>query len=213
MNIHTHISPNVNRIKRTFDVTVAISLLALFWPVLILISVLVKVSSRGPIIYSQRRLGRICHDRTEFFDMYKFRTMCNKAEAGTGAVWAVENDPRLTTLGKLLRKTRLDELPQLINVLKGEMSIVGPRPERPEIVMKLDVLIPYYSERTYGVLPGITGLAQVYQGYDSSIEDVKSKILYDFAYSLSLTKLKKWLIMDFDIVCRTVMIMVLGRGR
>ena len=139
--------------------------------------------------------------------------MCNKAEAGTGAVWAVENDPRSTHLGKILRKTRLDELPQLINVMKGEMSIVGPRPERPEIVMKLDVLIPYYSERTYGVLPGITGLAQVYQGYDSSIEDVKSKILYDFAYSLSLTKLNKWLLMDFDIVCRTIMIMVLGRGR
>jgi lipopolysaccharide/colanic/teichoic acid biosynthesis glycosyltransferase len=139
--------------------------------------------------------------------------MRDKAESGSGAVWAVENDPRLTCLGKILRKSRLDELPQLFNVLKGEMSLVGPRPERPEIVEELEKLIPYYSERTYGVLPGITGLAQIYQGYDTSIEDVKSKILYDFAYSLSLTKLNRWLIADLFIVCRTLIIMILGRGR
>jgi len=139
--------------------------------------------------------------------------MHNKAETGTGAIWAVQNDPRLTLLGKALRKTRLDELPQLVNVLKGDMSLVGPRPERPEIVLKLQQQIPYYSERTYWVLPGITGLAQVNQGYDESIEDVKSKILYDFAYSLSLTKLDKWLVMDFVIFFQTLLIMILGRGR
>jgi len=171
------------------------------------------MTSNGPVIYYQRRVGRILIDRTMFFDMYKFRTMHNRTEKGTGAVWAVENDPRLTILGKVLRKTRLDELPQMFNVLKGDMSLIGPRPERPEIVMKLDKLIPYYSERTYDVLPGITGLAQIHQGYDTSIDDVKSKILYDFAYSLSLTKLKEWLIMDFFIMYRTLLIMALGRGR
>jgi len=213
MNDSTHVQANVNCCKRVIDIVVALSLLSFLSPLMVLISLLVKLTSNGPIIYRQRRIGIICHDRTEFFDMYKFRTMHNKAEIGTGAVWAVQNDPRLTFLGKALRKTRLDELPQLINVLKGDMSLVGPRPERPEIVLKLQRKIPYYSERTYGVLPGITGLAQVNQGYDESIDDVKSKILYDFAYSLSLTRLDKWLIMDFVICFQTLLIMILGRGR
>jgi len=203
----------VIRIKRLVDIIFAVSLVAVLWPLLILISLLVKVTSPGPIIYRQRRVGIIWRDGTKLFNIYKFRTMRDNAESGTGAVWAAENDSRLTYLGMFLRKSRLDELPQLFNVLKGDMSIVGPRPERPEIVIKLDRLIPYYSERTYGVLPGITGLAQIYQGYDTSIEDVKSKILYDFAYSLSLTKLNKWLTMDFVIVCRTLLIMINGRGR
>ncbi len=210
---YTNFQLNVNHIKRFIDVSIAVLLLSTLWPLFIFIAVLIKVSSAGPIIYSQRRVGVILNDRTEFFDIYKFRTMCNKAEALTGAIWAAENDPRLTLIGKLLRKCRLDELPQLINVIKGEMSIVGPRPERPGIALYLEKKIPFYSERTYDVLPGITGLAQVHQGYDTSIEDVKSKILYDFAYSLSLTKLTKWLTMDFLIICRTLMIMILGRGR
>jgi lipopolysaccharide/colanic/teichoic acid biosynthesis glycosyltransferase len=177
------------------------------------IAVLIKITSKGPVIYCQRRIGQILPERTDFFVMYKFRTMTHCAESSTGAVWAVENDPRLTILGKVLRKSRLDELPQLINVLRGDMSLIGPRPERPEIALKLEKQIPYYLERTYGVLPGITGLAQVYQGYDASIEDVKSKILYDFAYSMSLTKVARWLKMDCIIIFRTVWIMILGRGR
>jgi lipopolysaccharide/colanic/teichoic acid biosynthesis glycosyltransferase len=208
-----YVFTRVIRVKRLVDIIVAVFLLATLWPLLLLISLLIKVTSRGPIIYCQRRVGITWCDRTEFFDIYKFRTMCDKAELGTGAIWAVENDPRLTFLGRALRKSRLDELPQLFNVLKGDMSLVGPRPERPEIVVKLDRLIPYYSERTYGVLPGITGLAQIYQGYDTSVEDVKSKILYDFAYSLSLTKLNSWLVADFFIICRTLLIMLLGSGR
>jgi len=145
--------------------------------------------------------------------MIKFRTMVNNAEADTGAVWATNNDNRLTFIGKLLRKTRLDELPQFINVIKGEMSLIGPRPERPEIVKRLEKEIPFYSERTYDMTPGITGLAQVYQGYDTCIDDVRSKIAYDFAYSLSLTKLHRWLLMDLKIIFKTLLIMVLGRGR
>jgi lipopolysaccharide/colanic/teichoic acid biosynthesis glycosyltransferase len=213
MNTRTHIQPNVSRLKRIIDFTIALIVLLLTWPLFIAIAILVKLTSKGPVIYSQRRVGRILQNKTDFFIMYKFRTMTNKAESSTGAVWAVENDPRLTVLGKALRKTRLDELPQLVNVLKGDMSLVGPRPERPEIALQLEKQIPYYLERTYGVLPGITGLAQVYQGYDASIDDVKSKILYDFAYSLSLTKIPRWLKMDCIIICRTIWIMILGRGR
>jgi len=213
MSAYIYIKPHVSYMKRAVDIIISISVLCLLSPLLLLISLLVKMTSSGPVIYYQRRVGRILIDRTMFFDMYKFRTMHIRAETSTGAVWAVENDPRLTILGKVLRKTRLDELPQMFNVLKGDMSIIGPRPERPEIVVKLDKFIPYYSERTYGVLPGITGLAQIYQGYDTSIDDVKSKMLYDFAYSLSLTKLKEWLIMDFFIIYRTLLIMALGRGR
>ena len=147
------------------------------------------------------------------FNMIKFRTMVINAEASSGAVWATNNDNRLTSVGRLLRKVRLDELPQFINVIKGEMSLIGPRPERPEIVIELDKKIPFYSERTYDMTPGITGLAQVNQGYDTCIDDVKAKIAYDFAYSLSLTKLHRWLLMDLTIILKTVLIMVLGRGQ
>jgi len=139
--------------------------------------------------------------------------MVQDAESGTGAVWAQKNDSRLTKIGKLLRKMRLDELPQFINVIKGEMSLIGPRPERPEIAIKLEQEIPFYSERTYDVTPGITGLAQVSQGYDTCIEDVKTKLGYDFAYSLSLTKLHSWLLMDLTIIVKTLLIMALGRGQ
>lgn len=213
MKTAIHIQPKVLKSKRLFDICLSVITLALTWPLMIVVAILVKISSSGPVIYKQRRVGRAWYNKTEFFDMYKFRTMTHQAESNTGAVWAVENDPRLTLMGKFLRKTRLDELPQLFNVIRGDMSLVGPRPERPEIVINLDEKIPYYSERTYGVLPGITGLAQVSQGYDTSIEDVKSKILYDFAYSLSLTTIGKWMWMDFSIACRTLYIMVMGRGQ
>ncbi len=213
MNSIRQIQPIVHKSKRFIDLCLSVITLAIASPLMIVVAILVKVSSPGPVIYRQRRVGRAWYNRTEFFDMYKFRTMSHQAESKTGAVWAVENDPRLTQMGKFLRKTRLDELPQLFNVLRGDMSLVGPRPERPEIVINLDKKIPYYSERTYGVLPGITGLAQVSQGYDTSIEDVKSKILYDFAYSLSLTTLGKWMWMDFSIACRTIYVMVMGRGQ
>ena len=207
------IHPKILVIKRTIDLTFSIVGLFITLPLLLLIALLIKISSQGPVFYCQVRVGKVRLGKAENFNMIKFRTMVNNAEANTGAVWAIDNDSRLTTVGRILRKTRLDELPQFINVIKGEMSLIGPRPERPEIVKKLVQQIPFYSERTFEMTPGITGLAQVYQGYDTCIDDVKAKMAYDFAYSLSLTKLDRWLLMDLKIIFKTVLIMVLGRGK
>jgi|TARA_B110000116_G_scaffold128288_1_gene111271 lipopolysaccharide/colanic/teichoic acid biosynthesis glycosyltransferase len=182
-------------------------------PLLLIIAVLIKLSSKGDILYLQQRVGKMSGKNIKLFYMIKFRTMITNAEASSGAVWATSDDNRLTPIGKILRKVRLDELPQFINVIKGDMSLIGPRPERPEIVIDLDKKIPFYSERTYEMTPGITGLAQVYQGYDTCLDDVKSKIGYDFAYSLSLTNIKTWILMDLKIIFKTIAIMVLGRGQ
>jgi len=145
--------------------------------------------------------------------MIKFRTMRSDAELKSGAVWATKSDPRITRVGHLLRKTRLDELPQFINVLRGEMSLIGPRPERPGFYHKLEIEIPFFADRTYGVMPGITGLAQVNQGYDTSIEDVRSKVGFDHRYALALDNPLSWIKMDLDITLRTVMVMLMGRGQ
>jgi len=145
--------------------------------------------------------------------MIKFRSMCSDAEKNTGAVWAIKTDPRVTVTGKFLRKTRLDELPQLINVLKGDMSIIGPRPERPDFYQNLENKIPFYADRTYGVRPGITGLAQVYQGYDTCIEDVRSKVAYDHSYALALESMSGWILTDIKIVFMTMWVMLMGRGQ
>lgn len=145
--------------------------------------------------------------------MIKFRTMRTDAEAASGATWAAKSDPRITRVGQFLRKTRLDELPQFINVLTGEMSLIGPRPERPGFYQKLENEIPYFVERTYGVTPGITGLAQVNQGYDTCIEDVRSKVGFDHSYALSLSSPLSWLKMDIYIIFRTLVVMVCGRGQ
>jgi len=209
----TFINPEIVIIKRVIDLLVSVTCLIIALPLFIIIAILIKLTSEGPIFYIQQRVGVVLPNKTNYFNMIKFRTMKQDAESKTGAVWAVENDERLTYVGKLLRKTRLDELPQFINVIKGEMSLIGPRPERPEIAQRLEENIPFYVERTFWVLPGITGLAQVYQGYDKSIDDVRSKIAYDFAYSLSLTKIHQWLLMDLKIVLRTFAIMILGRGQ
>lgn len=207
------VHPSIKLLKRTIDLVFSIICLLITLPLLIVIALLIKLSSPGEVFYCQLRVGKIKSGKIQHFNMIKFRTMVNNAEASSGAVWATSNDNRLTSVGRLLRKTRLDELPQFINVIKGEMSLIGPRPERPEIVMKLEKEIPFYSERTYDMTPGITGLAQVYQGYDTCIDDVKAKIAYDFAYSLSLTKLHRWLLMDLKIFFKTIVIMVLGRGQ
>jgi lipopolysaccharide/colanic/teichoic acid biosynthesis glycosyltransferase len=213
MKHQSFIHPSILLFKRTIDLVFSTSCLIISIPLLLLISLAVKVSSPGPIFYCQLRVGRAKPGHAKHFNMIKFRTMVNDAESSTGAVWASSNDSRLTAVGRLLRKTRLDELPQFINVIKGEMSLIGPRPERPEIVVKLEKEIPFYSERTYQVTPGITGLAQVHQGYDTCIDDVKAKIAYDFAYSLSLTKLHIWILMDLKIIVKTLLIMILGRGQ
>jgi lipopolysaccharide/colanic/teichoic acid biosynthesis glycosyltransferase len=207
------IHPDIAFIKRSIDLIFSIICLLVTLPIFLLIALLIKFSSSGDIFYCQQRVGKMKVGKIRHFNMIKFRTMVQNAEANCGAVWASSNDKRYTCVGKFLRKTRLDELPQFINVIRGDMSLIGPRPERPEIVVELDKAIPFYSERTFEMKPGITGLAQVNQGYDTCIDDVKTKIAYDFAYSLSLTKVPRWLLMDLKIICKTILIMVLGRGQ
>jgi len=207
------IHPIINFIKRATDIlgsTIGLLLSLPFIPFLIL---LIKSTSPGPVIYKQQRVGRIWEDRVELFNMYKFRSMRNDAEKKTGAMWATENDPRMTAIGQFMRKTRLDEIPQFINVLKGDMSLIGPRPERPVIADDLEIDIPFYKERTYGVTPGITGLAQVNQGYDSCLDDVRNKLNYDLAYSLSLRNPIDWIRMESRIVFQTLWVMICGRGQ
>jgi lipopolysaccharide/colanic/teichoic acid biosynthesis glycosyltransferase len=205
--------PMVRFAKRVVDIAGAVTIGALAAPLIPAIALAIKLDSKGPILFRQLRVGRSLPDRTELFHMIKFRSMTADAESGTGAVWAQKSDPRVTRVGKFLRKSRLDELPQLINVLKGEMSLIGPRPERPSFCRRLEREIPFYIERTWGVRPGITGLAQVYQGYDQTLDDVRNKILYDFRYTLALRNPIDWLAMEATVVVRTVMVMAFGRGR
>lgn len=199
--------------KRAVDIVGALAIGTLAAPVIPAVVLAIKLDSRGPVLFRQTRVGRALPDRTELFEMIKFRSMTTDAEARSGAVWAAKSDPRVTRVGRFLRKTRLDELPQLINVLRGEMSLIGPRPERPSFCGKLERDIPFYLERTWGVRPGITGLAQVYQGYDQSLDDVRSKILYDFRYALALRDPMGWLKMEATVVVRTIAVMAFGRGR
>ncbi len=208
-----YVPPMVARLKRALDITVSIIGLIVAAPLVPFIMIIIKLDSAGPVMFKQMRIGQSWPTYVELFWMFKFRTMRTDAETASGAVWASQNDPRITRVGLFLRKTRLDEIPQLINVLRGDMSLVGPRPERPEMYSKLETNIPFYSERTYGLRPGITGLAQVYQGYDASIEDVRSKVSYDHAYALSLCQVRTWIMRDLEIIWRTVFVMILGRGQ
>ena len=171
-------------------------------PVMLIVSVLVKLSSKGPVFYRQTRLGR----QGKPFLLYKFRSMRQDAEADTGAVWATKDDPRITPLGRWLRKLRLDELPQLLNVIRGEMSLVGPRPERPEFIAVLQEKIPYYRHRLY-VKPGVTGWAQINHKYGDTIEDTVVKLEYDLYYIKNLAPS-----LDFYILFHTVKTVLLGRG-
>lgn len=201
------------RLKRAADIAISASLLLLLAPLFPILAIAIKITSPGPIFFKQRRTGLCMPSSTLFFSMIKFRSMRVDAEQKSGAVWATKNDPRTTRFGLFLRKTRLDELPQLWNVLVGDMSMVGPRPERPEFYQKLEDQIPYFVERTYGVLPGITGLAQVNQGYDTCIEDVRSKLGYDLSYCLALESVWSWLKMDCKIMWQTFTVMICGRGQ
>jgi len=199
--------------KRTFDIVGALIGLAVGLIFAVPVAIAIRLTSPGPVIFRQMRIGRSLPDRTELFMMLKFRSMYVDAEARTGPVWATKNDPRITPVGLFLRKTRLDEIPQLINVLKGDMSLVGPRPERPGITHRLEDAIPFFAERTYGIRPGITGLAQINQGYDESLDDVRSKVLFDHAYGLSIMDFWRWLRMDLHILWKTIAVMVGGRGQ
>src|SRR6267154_1499777 len=189
--------------KRFVDFTLALLGLTLGFPILLLIGIVVALESRGPVLYSQERVGI----RGRIFRMYKFRSMVVDAERDSGPVWATTGDPRVTRVGAILRRTHLDELPQLLNVLRGEMSLVGPRPERPAIVDSLAALVPGYHERC-AVLPGITGLAQVRHGYDQSTQTVKRKLRYDRCY------IRRYgcLALDLKIMAATVALMIQGGG-
>ncbi|RBP16091.1 lipopolysaccharide/colanic/teichoic acid biosynthesis glycosyltransferase [Roseiarcus fermentans] len=199
--------------KRALDVAIAGLVLVVFAVLFVPVALAIKLESKGPVFYRQLRVGLRTPTRTRLFYMTKFRTMRTDAETKSGAVWATERDPRITRVGNFLRKTRLDELPQCIDVLRGDMSVVGPRPERPQFFSMLEREIPFYAERTYGVKPGITGLAQVYLPYDSSVEDVRLKVLHDHAYALRLMAPGKWLATDLGIMLRTFSVMILGKGR
>ncbi|KAF0221858.1 MAG: hypothetical protein FD174_189 [Geobacteraceae bacterium] len=188
--------------KRLTDILFSVVGMVLAAPLLPIIVFLVKYDSPGPILFKQTRVG----NREKNFVLYKFRSMNQDAESKTGAVWSQKDDPRVTKAGKFLRATRLDEIPQLYNVLKGDMSFVGPRPERPEFVAKLIEAIPFYSERHFAK-PGLTGWAQVKYPYGSSVEDAIEKLRYDLYYIKNSS-----LFLDILIVMETVKVVLLGRG-
>ncbi len=190
------------QVKRLFDICISASMLILGAPVWLLVAALVKATSKGPAVYSQERIGQ----NGKPFIMMKFRSMRVDAETKSGPAWATTNDPRVTSFGKFMRKTRLDEIPQLINVLKGEMSFVGPRPERKYFIDKLTIEIPWYIKRLK-MKPGITGWAQVKHKYDETIEDVKTKVMYDLYYFENMS-----LLLDLKIIIQTIMVVFTGKG-
>ena len=217
--------------KRSLDIFGAMVGLLLSLPVFLILPLLIKLDSKGPVFYTQTRVGvnrrkrdRRYHSRGELdtdrratdrrtcdlmgkpFEVIKFRTMVADAEAKSGPVWASKGDPRITKLGAFMRKTRLDEIPQFINVLKGDMSLVGPRPERPKFVAELSGQVANYRERLT-VKPGLTGLAQVESGYDTDLASVVRKVNLDLQY------IDNWSIWyDVKILLRTVVVVVTGRG-
>ena len=187
--------------RRTLDVIGSLLLLAFTLPVLLLVAFLVKIDLRGPVLYRQSRVG--LHGR--IFTMLKFRSMRVDAEAA-GPCWAAKRDPRMTRIGAFIRATRLDEVPQLLNVLRGEMSLVGPRPERPHFVQQLAAIIPRYNERTH-VLPGITGWAQINYSYGASVEDARAKLAFDLFYINNRS-----LLLDLHILLKTIPVVLFRIG-
>ncbi len=188
--------------KRLFDILGSLALLTFAVPIMLILSFMVRLSSKGPAIYCQRRLTA----GPRVFTMFKFRTMISDAETTSGAVWASKNDPRVTKIGKFMRKTRLDELPQLINVLIGDMSLIGPRPERPEIALDLQKEFPDFMSRCK-VPAGLTGLAQVSSGYADSVDSYKDKLKHDLEYVQ-----KQSLLLDLKILAKTVLVVLTGDG-
>ncbi|MBU1115955.1 MAG: sugar transferase [Bacteroidetes bacterium] len=190
------------KIKRLMDIVISILILVFSLPIMIVTAVGIKIESKGPIFYRQERSGL----NGKVFKMIKFRSMRSDAEKLSGPVWSTKDDPRITKIGKFIRKVRIDEIPQMINVLSGAMSLVGPRPERPFFVEKLSEEIPFYKRRLK-VRPGVTGWAQVKHKYDENVEDVKEKLRYDLFYieNMSLSN-------DFKILLRTVFVVLFGQG-
>jgi lipopolysaccharide/colanic/teichoic acid biosynthesis glycosyltransferase len=243
------VTPSVRLTKRVLDVALSAAGLALTLPLYPDNAAAIKIEGPGPVIYKQRRAGTLKRalgpDGTPEpafveFDMTKFRTMRVDAERSSGAVLARPNDPRVTRVGRFLRKTHLDELPQLWNVLAGEMSLVGPRPERPELFLNLVRAIPFFEERMRDLKPGVTGLAQVSLGYsghpreDSQLtsfqttltnpfgfaeaegadaDDMRMKLLFDLAYSAAVEDLTTYVRTELAVILKTPVVMVLGLGR
>jgi lipopolysaccharide/colanic/teichoic acid biosynthesis glycosyltransferase len=228
------LGPELQTMKRAMDIVISLLLLAALWPVMLVTALLVKLTSRGPVIFRQTRVGLNLRTgdrrtrraqppeppgerRTSLYDrrgvptygrhftLYKFRTMRIDAEKD-GAQFARKNDSRITPIGRFLRKTRLDELPQLWNVLKGEMTLVGPRPERPEFLEQLSTQIPNYLQRL-GLKPGLTGVAQIVNGYDNEIESFRRKVAFDLLY---LQNCCLW--NDLKILVRTIRTVLTGSG-
>lgn len=189
-------------IKRVVDLTLSCAFLILGWPIFLIVSIAIKLDSRGPILFRQERVG----ERGRIFTLLKFRTMVNDAEAHTGPVWASEDDPRITRVGHWLRKTRLDEFPQVLNVFKGEMSFIGPRPERPHFVAQLQEKVPYYAQR-HTIKPGITGWAQVRYRYGATIEDAEEKLEYDLYYVKNMS-----IFLDSLILLSSIQVVLFGKG-
>jgi lipopolysaccharide/colanic/teichoic acid biosynthesis glycosyltransferase len=239
------LTPAVRLIKRSFDLVAGAAGLALSAPIAAVVAVAVKLDSPGPLFYKQRRAGMLLDDsrpgepRFAEFTMYKFRTMKVDAEKHTGAVLAKEGDPRVTKVGRFLRKSRLDELPQLWHVFAGQMSLVGPRPERPELLRNLAHAIPFFEERMRYVKPGLTGLAQVSLDYagnpraggevlehvealtnpfklpeadGAEADGMRMKMLYDLAYGASLERLSTFALTELSVLAKTPLVMLRGMG-
>jgi exopolysaccharide biosynthesis polyprenyl glycosylphosphotransferase len=188
--------------KRAMDITFSLTLLIATLPLLIILSILIKLDSRGPVFYRQARVGL----RGQVFSIYKFRSMVVDAESKSGAKWAQAGDPRVTRIGRFIRRTRIDEIPQVLNVLKGEMSFVGPRPERPEFVKELAKEIRFYNER-HRTKPGLTGWAQINYPYGASVKDANEKLKYDLYYLKNRS-----ILLDIFIMLQTLRIVVFGEG-
>jgi exopolysaccharide biosynthesis polyprenyl glycosylphosphotransferase len=200
--LHLYQRPYSRIVKRTFDILAAGTALLLAAPLLLAVALIVRATSSGPILFRQLRLG----EGGKLFQICKFRTMVENAEKDGVAVWAREDDPRVTTIGRALRRTRLDELPQLWNVLRGDMSVVGPRPERPEFIELLQETVPFWTRR-HLVKPGITGWAQVRRGYTADAMGTAEKLSYDLYY------LKyRSLVFDLAIATQTFRIVLSGFG-
>ncbi len=191
-----------DNIKQALDLSGAVLMLVLLSPIMVVIALVIKLTSPGPVIFKQQRLTQ----GGKLFTMYKFRTMYSDAEYHTGAVWASSEDPRVTKTGKFLRLSRLDEVPQLFNVIRGEMSLVGPRPERPELAAELERQIPLFRRRIE-VKAGITGLAQIASGYAATVGSYRTKIAFDIEYVENRS-----ILLDLKIAWRTLKVILSGEG-
>jgi lipopolysaccharide/colanic/teichoic acid biosynthesis glycosyltransferase len=196
-----HRAALADALRRSRDIAGSVLLLLLTLPLLLVVACLIKLDSRGPVLYRQDRVGL----NGRVFTLLKFRSMRMDAEAA-GPCWAAQRDPRVTQIGAFIRACRIDEFPQLVNVLRGEMSLVGPRPERPHFTAQLERVIPRYRDRTR-VLPGITGLAQISYPYGASIEDARAKLRFDLEYLANRS-----LLLDLRILAATVRVMLFRIG-